>query len=100
MRVMAAVVGVAAVALANALAVPLLLEALVAAHARTPPLLAAAAAGRFDADVPWAGAPGAPPELAPVVAAYELRSCPDPLRLQRCLPAPGALPSAAQHLLQ
>ena len=81
---MAAVVGVAALALANALAVPLLLEALVAAHPRTPPLLAAAAAGRFDADVPWSSAVGAPAALAPVVAAYEARSCADPARLQRC----------------
>lgn len=81
---MAAVVGVAAVALANALAVPLLLEALVGAHARTPPLLAAAAAGRFDADVPWPGAAGAPAGLTLVAAAYERRRCADPARLQRC----------------
>jgi hypothetical protein len=81
---MAAVVGVAGVALANALAVPLLLEALVAAHSRTPPLLAAAAAGRFDADVPWPGAAGAPAGLASVAAAYERRRCADPARLQRC----------------
>lgn len=107
---MAAVVGVAGVALANALAVPLALEALVAGHARTRPLLASAAAGRFDADVPWPDAVRATAGLEAVVAAYVDRRCPDPGRLRRCeapcragvagyLVPPRwiALPSSAAH---
>ena len=70
-RVLAAVVGVAALAAANALAVPLRLEASILAHPRTAAVTAAASAG----DRAWRGGGLAPP-LEAARAANAARGCP------------------------